>query len=38
MHKNGMQAGHKTAKRDQGGGSLENAMMQHPFCNSTVAN
>lgn len=38
MHKNGMQVGHIHAKRDGGPGTLSNAMMQHPFCNSTVAN
>lgn len=38
MHRNGMQVGHKTAKRDGGSGDPANAMMQHPFCNSTVKN
>lgn len=38
MHTNGIQVGHITAKRNGGRGSLENAMMQHPFCNSTAAN
>lgn len=38
LHRNGMQVGHKQAKRDGGMGTLENSMMQHPFCNSTVAN
>lgn len=38
MHVNGMQVGHKKAKRDGGKGVLENSMMQHPFCNSTFAN
>lgn len=38
MHRNGMQVGHKHHKRDGGSGALDNAMMQHPFCNSTVAN
>lgn len=38
MHRNGMQVGHKVAKRDGGGGTLDNSMMQHPFCNSTVEN
>jgi hypothetical protein len=38
MHRNGMQVGHIKAKRDGGRGALDNAMMQHPFCNSTVAN
>ncbi|QQP88616.1 DUF262 domain-containing protein [Skermanella sp. TT6] len=37
MHRNGMQAGHVKAKRDGGTGDVSNAMMQHPFCNSTVA-
>lgn len=38
LHRNGMQVGHIHAKRDGGMGTLENSMMQHPFCNSTVAN
>lgn len=38
MHRNGMQAGHREAHRDGGSGTVANAMMQHPFCNSTVAN
>lgn len=38
MHRNGMQVGHKQAKRNGGSGDPSNAMMQHPFCNSTVAN
>jgi hypothetical protein len=38
LHRNGMQVGHVQAKRDGGMGTLENSMMQHPFCNSTVAN
>ena len=38
MHRNAMQAGHRTAKREGGSGALANAMMQHPFCNSTVEN
>jgi hypothetical protein len=38
MHINGMQVGHKKARRDGGPGSLENAAMQHPLCNSTIAN
>jgi hypothetical protein len=37
MHRNGMQAGHQKPRRDGGSGELSNAMMQHPFCNSTVA-
>jgi hypothetical protein len=36
MHHNGMQAAHLIHKRDGGSGSLSNAVMQHPFCNSTV--
>jgi hypothetical protein len=36
MHHNGIQAGHQQHRRDGGSGSLENAMLQHPFCNSTV--
>lgn len=38
MHRNGMQVGHRVAKRDGGSGTVDNSMMQHPFCNSTVAN
>lgn len=38
MHHNGMQVGHRQAKRDGGTGALANTQMQHPFCNSTVAN
>ena len=38
MHRNGMQVGHKKAKRAGGSGTLANAGMQHPFCNSTVDN
>lgn len=37
MHRNGMQVGHVQHRRDGGVGIVENAMMQHPFCNSTVA-
>lgn len=38
LHKNGMQVGHQTAKRDGGKAVLSNSMMQHPFCNTTVDN
>jgi hypothetical protein len=38
MHRNGMQAGHRQPKRSGGSGDVSNAQMQHPFCNSTVAN
>lgn len=38
MHRNGMQVGHILARRDGGAADLANAMMQHPFCNSTFAN
>jgi hypothetical protein len=37
MHRNGMQVGHQRARREGGSADLDNAMMQHPFCNSTVA-
>ncbi len=37
MHRNGMQVGHQKPRRDGGSGDLSNAMMQHPYCNSTVA-
>jgi hypothetical protein len=37
LHRNGMQVGHKKAKRDGGSDQLGNALIQHPFCNSTVA-
>jgi hypothetical protein len=36
LHRNGMQTGHQKHKRDGGCGELSNAIMQHPFCNSTV--
>lgn len=38
MHRHGMQVGHQIARRDGGAATLDNAMMQHPFCNSTFAN
>lgn len=38
LHINGMHVGHKIAKRHGGKGQLQNSIMQHPFCNSTVAN
>ncbi len=38
LHHNGMQVGHVKAKRHGGTGTVDNSMMQHPFCNSTVAN
>lgn len=36
LHRNGMQTGHQRHRREGGSGELSNAMMQHPFCNSTV--
>ena len=36
LHRNGMQTGHVVHKREGGSGQVSNAMMQHPFCNSTV--
>ncbi|WIJ25036.1 hypothetical protein [Devosia sp. RR2S18] len=38
LHRNGMQVGHITAKRDGGSAFVSNSQMQHPFCNSTAAN
>ena len=38
IHRNGMQTGHKQAKREGGSGRIENAGPQHPLCNSTVSN
>jgi len=38
MHRNGMQVGHIKARREGGLANIENAYMQHPFCNSTYAN
>ncbi|MCF8710159.1 hypothetical protein [Rhizorhapis sp. SPR117] len=38
MHRNGMQTGHITARRSGGKATLANSAIQHPFCNSTVAN
>lgn len=37
IHRNGLQTGHVVARRDGGAGNLGNAILQHPFCNSTVA-
>lgn len=37
LHRNGMQVGHRRARRAGGAGSIGNAQMQHPFCNSTVS-
>ncbi len=37
LHRNGMHTGHKEHRREGGVGSLSNAYMQHPFCNSTFA-
>lgn len=37
VHKNGMQTGHSKARREGGKGQLGNAIIQHPFCNSTMA-
>jgi hypothetical protein len=36
LHRNGMQTGHIEHKREGGTGDVGNAMIQHPFCNSTV--
>jgi hypothetical protein len=36
LHRNGMQAGHRIAKRSLGTNALTNAQMEHPFCNSTL--
>jgi hypothetical protein len=36
LHHNGMQVGHKRHRREGGPGSVGNAQMQHPFCNSTM--
>ena len=38
MHKNGMQVGHRQHRRSGGSNDVSNAMMQHPFCNSTFSN
>jgi hypothetical protein len=38
MHVNGMQVGHVEPRRKGGTARVSNAIMQHPFCNSTVAN
>jgi hypothetical protein len=37
LHRNGMQTGHKVAKRASGSNSISNAQLEHPFCNSTYA-
>jgi hypothetical protein len=36
IHRNGIQVGHKHARRDGGSGQLSNAQLEHPLCNSTV--
>lgn len=38
LHRNGMQTGHVQHRRDGGSGHPNNAIVQHPFCNSTFAN
>lgn len=38
LHLNGLQTGHRIHRRDGGHGTLSNAVMQHPFCNSTMEN
>jgi hypothetical protein len=37
LHRNGMQTGHRVPKRAGGSNAITNAQIQHPFCNSTVA-
>ena len=36
MHRNGMQSGHREHRRHGGNNSIDNAHMQHPFCDSTM--
>jgi hypothetical protein len=36
LHRNGMQTGHQRHRREGGSAEIANAIMQHPFCNSTV--
>lgn len=36
LHRNGMQTGHRKARREGGPATVANAQMQHPFCNSTM--
>jgi hypothetical protein len=36
MHCNGTRTGHLAHRRDGGASDVENAIMQHPFCNSTA--
>lgn len=36
VHRNGMQTGHIEHKREGGASEVDNGMIQHPFCNSTV--
>ena len=36
LHRNGMQTGHLKHRREGGSGEVGNAILQHPFCNSTV--
>jgi Protein of unknown function DUF262 len=36
LHRNGMQAGHRVARRSSGSNAITNAQIEHPFCNSTL--
>jgi hypothetical protein len=36
LHRKGMQTGHAVPRRDSGEALLDNAILQHPFCNSTA--
>jgi hypothetical protein len=36
IHRNGIQVGHKHARRDGGSAQLANAQLEHPLCNSTI--
>lgn len=37
LHRNGMQTGHKEARRAGGDNSIANSQIEHPFCNSTMS-
>jgi hypothetical protein len=36
MHKNSIQIDHEVPRREGGSGTIENAKLAHPYCNSTV--
>ena len=38
IHKNSISIDHKIRKEDGGGGTVENAQISHPYCNTTYKN